>query len=121
MQSVCSVPIPPCVVDISKYPDIHFGWCPRGGDNAYYTVGTDGLLRPCNHSSTVLGDLRGEGFAEIISREKCRLFWQRVPEFCKSCTHPLKNECMGGCRAAADEFYGSQDRADPICELTMNN
>ncbi len=57
IPAVCSVPIPACVVDVNDYPDIRFGWCPRGGENAYYTIGCDGLLRPCNHSSVVLGDL----------------------------------------------------------------
>ncbi len=117
ITSVCSVPIPPCVIDISKYPDLNFGWCPRGGEDAYYTIGCDGMLRPCNHSSLVLGDIRREGFAEIIARKKCQSFWQRIPDECHICDHPLKNHCRGGCTAAAAEYYGSQYRVDPIVEL----
>ncbi len=121
VESVCSVPIPPCLVNISEYRLLHFGWCPRGGDNAYYTIGHNGLLRPCNHSSVVLGDLRTEGFAEIVSRKKCRAFWSAIPAECVACGHPLKDACGGGCTAASYEFYGSQKRMDPFCELTMGN
>jgi MoaA/NifB/PqqE/SkfB family radical SAM enzyme len=117
IQAFCSVPIPPCIVDIAAYPKIKFGWCPRGGENSYYTIGYNGLLRPCNHSSVILGDLRTEGFSEILSRERCKLFWQTIPEKCTKCSHPLKDKCRGGCTAASDEFYGSQLSIDPICEL----
>jgi radical SAM protein with 4Fe4S-binding SPASM domain len=120
LQAACSIPIPPCVVDISRYPDIQFGFCPRGDENAYYTIGPDGLLRPCNHSSVVLGDLRRRGFAEIVSGDKCKSFWETVPPECRSCTHPLKEKCRGGCTAAAHEFYGSQSKIDPFCEFTLS-
>jgi radical SAM protein with 4Fe4S-binding SPASM domain len=121
VEAICSVPIPPCVVDISKYPDIKFGWCPRGSENAYYTVGCDGFLRPCNHSSLILGDLRKEGFAEIISNKKNTSFWNKIPEKCINCNHPLKDNCRGGCTAASYEFYGSQNIMDPFCEISMKN
>src|SRR4030067_653214 len=110
IQSVCSVPILPCIIDISKYPHLHFGWCPRGGDNSYYTIGDTGLLRPCNHSSVILGDLCGKGFSEIISGKKCESFWEAMPALCIDCQHPLKDQCRGGCTAASYEFYGSQHR-----------
>ena len=117
IPAFCSVPILPCLVDISRYQNINFGWCPRGGDNSYYTIGNTGLLRPCNHSSVILGDLLIEGFAEIISRKKCKDFWETIPTECTQCTHPLKDKCRGGCTAASDEFYGSQFRIDPVYEL----
>lgn len=109
-----SVPIPPCIVDISRYRHLHFGWCPRGGDEAYYTISYDGTVRPCNHSSVVLGDLRRESFAEIVTRETTRKFWQPVPLECQNCEHPLRDVCRGGCMAAGHECYGSGDRMDPF-------
>ena len=109
-----SVPIPPCIVDISRYRHLHFGWCPRGGDEAYYTISYDGTVRPCNHSSVVLGDLRRESFAEIVTREATRKFWQPVPVECQNCEHPLRDVCRGGCLAAGHECYGSGDRMDPF-------
>lgn len=109
-----SVPIPPCVIDVSRYKNLHFGWCPRGGDGAYYTISYNGLVRPCNHSSVILGDLRTEGFAEIVMRESTRAFWQPVPPECQTCEHPLRDSCRGGCLAASHECYGTATRMDPF-------
>jgi pyrroloquinoline quinone biosynthesis protein E len=109
-----SVPIPPCVVDIGRYEHLHFGWCPRGGDGAYYTVSYNGLLRPCNHSSVVLGDLREESFAEIVMREETQAFWRPVPPECGDCQDPLRDSCLGGCPAASHECYGTAARIDPF-------
>ena len=116
IPAVCSVPIPPCVVEVADFPEIQFGWCPRGGRDAYYTVDPTGLLRPCNHSSDVLGDLRQQSFAEIVACRKTKVFWQGIPAECAQCRHPLKAQCGGGCPAAADEFYGRR-RMDPFCRL----
>jgi radical SAM protein with 4Fe4S-binding SPASM domain len=109
-----SVPIPPCVIDPADFTHLHFGWCPRGRRGAYYTVGCTGLLRPCNHSSRVLGDLRRHSFAEIVSQPRTREFWRPVPPECLECDHPLKGSCLGGCPAAADECYGTRQRVDPF-------
>ena len=109
-----SVPIPPCVLDLSPYQHLHFGWCPRGGRQAYYTVSYNGLLRPCNHSSAILGDLRTEGFAEIVAREATRAFWRPLPAKCRRCRQSLRDSCRGGCPAASYECYGSADQIDPF-------
>jgi radical SAM protein with 4Fe4S-binding SPASM domain len=115
-----SVPIPPCVIDISRYKHLHFGWCPRGGDGAYYTVSYNGLMRPCNHSSVILGDLRSESFVEIVTRESTRAFWQPIPSECQDCKHPLRDSCRGGCVAASHECYGTAARIDPFVERCMS-
>ena len=109
-----SVPIPPCVIDVSRYKNLHFGWCPRGGAGAYYTISYNGLVRPCNHSSVILGDLRTEGFAEIVMREATRAFWQPIPPECENCQHPLRDSCRGGCLAASHECFGTATRMDPF-------
>jgi radical SAM protein with 4Fe4S-binding SPASM domain len=113
-----SVPIPPCVVEPADYPHLIFGWCPRGGEKSYYTIGCTGLLRPCNHSSVVLGDLCEQSFAEIVGSRKTREFWQPAPAACLNCKHPLAAQCRGGCPAAADECFGTRERMDPLVELS---
>jgi MoaA/NifB/PqqE/SkfB family radical SAM enzyme len=113
-----SVPVPPCVADPKDFPHLHFGWCPRGNRDAYYTIGCTGLVRPCNHSSVTLGDLRTRSFAEIVGSEKARSFWAPVPPECLECTHPLKASCCGGCPAAADECLGTRTRMDPFVTIT---
>jgi pyrroloquinoline quinone biosynthesis protein E len=114
-----SVPVPACVVDLEDYPHLHFGWCPRGGAEAYYTIGHDGLLRPCNHSSVVLGDLRTSSFGELTESAKAREFWAPCPDDCLTCEHPLRDVCRGGCPAASDECYGTRKRWDPVIEAAM--
>ncbi len=115
-----SVPIPPCLVDPERYRHLHFGWCPRGGEGAYYTVSHDGRVRPCNHSSVVLGDLRTERFAAIVARERTRAFWRAIPPECRKCRHRLRDSCRGGCLAASHECYGSADRVDPFVAACLS-
>jgi radical SAM protein with 4Fe4S-binding SPASM domain len=113
-----SVPIPPCVIDPAPYSHLHFGWCPRGSGQAYYTVSHNGLLRPCNHSSVVLGDLRKQSFEELVNSREAAAFWAPIPSECALCEHPLGSVCRGGCPAASDECYGTRERADPLVQLT---
>lgn len=116
-----SVPIPPCVVDPRKYSHLHFGWCPRGNKDSYYTIGSTGLLRPCNHSSVILGDLHTHRFRDIVLGQKAKAFWAPVPKECLACAHPLMDLCRGGCPAAADECYNTRDRMDPFVGFANKN
>ena len=116
-----SVPIPPCVIDPAPYSHLHFGWCPRGGPQAYYTVGHNGMLRPCNHSSAVLGDLREKSFEELVNCRRARAFWAPIPSECGACEHPLREVCRGGCPAASDECYGTREQVDPFVQLARQN
>jgi radical SAM protein with 4Fe4S-binding SPASM domain len=114
-----SVPIPPCLINPDEFPNLHFGWCPRGNQNSYYTIGTTGLLRSCNHSSIILGDLFTQTYDEIVNSYAAKKFWSTIPEFCIQCNHPLKNVCSGGCPAAAYECYGTNSRIDPFVEFSV--
>lgn len=98
-----SVPIPPCVIDISPYTHLHFGWCPRGGPDSYYTVDWAGRLRPCNHSSCILGDARTERLEDMVRSLQAEALWSYEPSQCAACDHPLRQKCRGGCPAAIDE------------------
>lgn len=115
-----SVPVPACVVDPRAYRHLHFGWCPRGGSDAYYTVSHEGMLRPCNHSSLVLGDLRTQSFAELVASRTAVEFWAPIPAPCRVCTHPLRDLCRGGCPAASRECFGTQERWDPLIEIALS-
>lgn len=118
---VVSVPIPACLANPRDYPHLHFCWCPRGGKDAYYTVSCSGQLRPCNHSSVVLGDLAKQNYGEIVAGEAAKQFWDGLPFQCRACENPLRNQCQGGCRAAADECHGTPLRIDPFVELVRQN
>ena len=109
-----SVPMPPCLVDPDDFPHLQFCWCPRGSSDSYYAVGPQGWLRPCNHSSRVLGDLLQKDFGDIVTSRRTRAFWATMPAACQACTHPLAKHCLGGCPAAADESLGTRRRMDPF-------
>ena len=109
-----SVPIPPCVIDVSRYKNLHFGWCPRGGAGAYYTISYNGLVRPCNHSSVILGDLRTEGFAEIVMREATRLPSNPSHPNAKLPASVARLLPGRGCLAASHECFGTATRMDPF-------
>ncbi len=108
----CSIPIQPCLVDTRAYPHLGFGYCAAGSERAYYTLDPLGNLRPCNHSDLILGNLFESSFPEIIAEERMQAFIEARPAFCNPC--PKRNECQGGCKAAAQVCYGSLTAEEPF-------
>jgi AdoMet-dependent heme synthase len=119
IEIAISVPIPPCIADPQQYKHLRFGWCPRGGMNTYYTIGFNGLVRPCNHSSIILGDIRKQSFEEIFNSSKSQILWSSFPAECRLCSHPLRDFCRGGCPAASYECYGTSEKTDPFAAITL--
>ena len=109
--ATASIPIMPCLIDTSPYRHVGFGFCAAGRDNAYYTVGPDGRVRPCNHSATVLGDLRTQPLAEILAGPGLSAFTAAAPDVCRPC--PGLSACRAGCRAAAEVCFGSLSEPEP--------
>jgi radical SAM protein with 4Fe4S-binding SPASM domain len=114
----CSIPMQPCLFDTSAYPHLGFGLCAAGSDRAYYTLDTAGNVRPCNHTPTVLGNAWEEPFARIIAPGRLADFVAAVPEFCAPCT--LRDECQGGCKAAAQVCYGDLRAEEPFLYLNRD-
>jgi radical SAM protein with 4Fe4S-binding SPASM domain len=108
----CSIPIQPCLIDISRFPHLGFGFCAAGSERVYYTLDPLGNLRPCNHTDTVLGNLFEESFASLIAPERMTAFTQAIPYLCSECTRRL--ECQGGCKASAQVCYGSLLAEEPF-------
>jgi len=71
-----------------------------------------GNVRPCNHSPTILGNIRDATFAEMATGEKMRAFMAARPAFCGGCRYEL--QCQGGCKAAAEACFGSASERDPF-------
>jgi radical SAM protein with 4Fe4S-binding SPASM domain len=114
-----SVVVEPCVVDTRPYRNIHFGWCPLAGENAYFTIDPTGNVRICNHSPVVLGNVKEGGFAEIYrNHPHVQAFRSTWPVECESCDPELRSICNGGCKAAAEQCYGTLSRVDPF--VTIN-
>ncbi len=110
----CSIPIQPCLIDLSAYKRLTFGYCAMGSERAYYTLDPLGNVRPCNHSDTILGNLLQESFGEIISPQRLISIVKAAPDFCLSCKHLA--ECQGGCKAAAQVCTGSISQEDPFLQ-----
>lgn len=107
-----SIAMPPCLIGHEDYPGVGFGFCAAGTDRAYYTVSPLGEVRPCNHSSTVLGDLNRQPLRRIVSAGNLAGFKRACPEFCRDCA--LAAVCQGGCKAAAEACYGDLSALEPF-------
>jgi len=110
-----SVPVPPCLIDPKDFPHVGMGYCPVGTDRAYWTIDPLGNIRPCNHSSTVLGNIRDEPFRRIARSRKLTEFTKALPPSCSPCE--MRHECRGGCKAAAEVCAGSPNLREPFLEL----
>ncbi len=113
----CSIAIPPCLINIDAYPNLPFGFCSAGTSRAYYTLDSLGNLRPCNHTSTILGNLFDESFADLAAGKRLSSFVEAVPDFCHPCK--LRATCQGGCKAAAEACYGSLHAAEPFLQCNL--
>ncbi len=112
-----SIPVQPCLIDVNKYPYIRAGFCAAGTDSGYFTIGPDGLMRPCNHSSRILGNFLTEKFEDIIKKPEVKEFKTAFPNICGPCPHVAF--CQGGCKAAAEVCYGSVKGLDPFLKRNL--
>jgi radical SAM protein with 4Fe4S-binding SPASM domain len=104
--------MPPCLFDVKRYRRLTFGFCAAGTARAYYTLDPLGNVRPCNHTPTILGNIRETSFAAMAESPKMRDFCAARPAFCAGCK--LERECLGGCKAAAEAATGSAWNCDPF-------
>jgi len=110
-----SIAIPPCLIDPRDFPHVGFGFCAAGTDRAYYTIDPLGNVRPCNHTPTILGNLFKTPLKKIVHSQTLAEFRKARPAFCGGCRR--ENDCLGGCKAAAEACYGSLTACDPFLEL----
>jgi radical SAM protein with 4Fe4S-binding SPASM domain len=115
-----SVVIEPCVIDIRKYQHINFGWCPLAGEDSYFAIDPVGNVRICNHSPTILGNIRKENFLDIYYKHPyVRAFRETLPEECINCDPMIKSVCKGGCKAASEQCYGNLKHVDPFVTMSI--
>jgi len=108
----CSIAMPPCLFDTARYRRLTFGFCAAGTERAYYTLDPLGNVRPCNHSPTILGNIRTTTFEAMAAGRAMREFKAARPAFCRGCK--LEMECLGGCKAAAEAACGDPWAMDPF-------
>jgi len=114
-----SIPVQPCLIDLNKYPYIRAGFCAAGTDTGYFTIGPDGFMRPCNHSSRILGNFLTENFEDIVKKPAVEEFKTAIPDICLPCPHVTL--CQGGCKAAAEVCYGSVKELDPFLKRNLKS
>ena len=107
-----SVPVPPCLVDLSRYRRLRFGYCAAATERAYYTLDPLGNLRMCNHSPMILGSLRETPFLRLIRSPAARAFADALPAECGECAQA--RVCRGNCKAAAEQACGSARALEPF-------
>jgi radical SAM protein with 4Fe4S-binding SPASM domain len=112
MPVSCSIAMPPCLFDTSRYKRLSFGFCAAGTERAYYTLDPVGNVRPCNHSPTVLGNIREVSFESMCEGVVMKHFSAARPAFCSGCA--LEEKCLGGCKAAAEACFGDISAMDPF-------
>lgn len=111
-----SIPILPCLNDISKYRSIRFGFCAVGNvEHSLFGIDPEGNLKVCSHSSYILGNLLEKPFAQLINDQFLEDFVGTLPPFCRDC--PEAPICRGGCRSSAHVCYGSLEEEDPYLKL----
>ena len=108
----CSIPMPPCLFDHRRWPGLSFGYCAAGTERAYYTLDLVGNVRPCNHSPRILGNLCRQDFAGIVTSAAMTEFRAARPVSCAGCQ--WEEDCLGGCKAAAEACSGDVWACDPI-------
>ena len=110
----CSIAMPPCLFDHGRYKRLGFGFCAAGTERAYYTLDPLGNVRPCNHSPTILGNIRTTAFEAMAAGRAMRDFKAARPKFCRGCR--IEDTCLGGCKAAAEAACGDVWAMDPFLE-----
>ena len=108
----CSIAMPPCLFDHDRWPGLGFGFCAAGTERAYYTLDPVGNVRPCNHSTLILGNIGEVDFADMVESADMQDFKTARPTICSGCS--VEETCLGGCKAAAEVCCGSTREADPF-------
>jgi len=105
----CGVPVPPCVLGFTDYGRVKVGYCNAGGD--LIAIDWLGNLRPCNHSSLIIGNILETPLDQLLDSRLIKDFMAPVPRMCVGCQ--FYETCKGGCRGAAFEmgWWLSRERA----------
>ncbi len=115
MRIHCTMPMPPCAVEVERFAPIMFGTCPIGTEMQEIALGPGGELRNCTLHRTKLGQVSdvldpSVDVAALLGSPERVEYAKRHPEFCDGCRHA--STCGGGCGAAAEWLLGDA-RATP--------
>lgn len=119
MRLQCTMPVPPCVLETERFPEIQFGVCPIGTSSQEFAVGPDGRLRHCTLHGGAIGavdDIRDPtvDLRELVRAPEVIHYRKTAPEFCAGCVH--EETCAGGCGAASAWVFASRRHVDPLVQ-----
>ncbi|MBX3231630.1 MAG: radical SAM protein [Labilithrix sp.] len=115
MRFTCTMPVPPCAVEVEELAPLEFGTCAIGTKYQEFALGPDGRLRHCTLHGSALGgdrDVLETDVAAIVTGSEVRDYKRTLPEFCAGCSHA--SSCGGGCGAASEWVLGARDVPDPF-------
>lgn len=112
MDLQVTMPMPPCVIEHSDFPNVRFGGCPIGTEMQEFALGPKGELRNCTLHTDVIGQGATESFAELVESPAVMQYRDVTPEFCAPCPH--KRTCVGGCGASGVAVLGKDNALDPF-------
>ena len=112
-----AMPIPPCLIRLERYRWVEYGFCSTGTHSPNLVVDPCGDLRPCNLSSTVLGNVVSQDWRRLMKHRYLKRFNRALPEVCRGCTH--EQTCRGGCKESALATYGSLKHPEPFLHRAL--
>lgn len=109
MKISCTMPVPPCTMELTDYAPLEFGFCPIGTGMQEVALGPDGTLRNCTLHKTAIGgvgDILDDSvdLAALMADAVVTEYKRQLPEFCEGCVYA--DSCGGGCGAAAQFMLG---------------
>ncbi len=117
MRVTCTMPVPPCAVEVEELEPLKFGTCAIGTSYQELALGPDGRLRNCTlHGGALAGgkDVLDPDLdpVAVVTGAEIASYKKTLPEFCEGCVHA--STCGGGCGAAAEWVLGSRRFPDPF-------
>ena len=104
-----AMPILPCLIRLERYPNVKFGFCSIGTSSPNTVIDPLGNVRASNLSSTLLGNVREQTFAEVMANPYLEAFPKSVPDVCRGCAY--ERSCQGGCKESGAATFGRLDAA----------
>lgn len=113
-----TMPIPPCAVEVSRFPSIAFHDCPIGTARQEFALGPRGELRHCALHRDPIDRARdvldpGLDVAALFAPGDPHRYRAVLPAYCEGCEHAAT--CAGGCGAAAAWVRGDHE-VDPFVD-----
>jgi len=117
MRVTCTMPVPPCAVEVEELAPLRFGTCAIGTTAQEFALGPDGKLRHCTLHAMGLGGGKDVLDADvdpvaIVRGAEVSDYKKTLPAFCEGCSHA--STCGGGCGAASTWVLGSRALPDPF-------